>query len=211
MNAANTIMDLYIARIGDQYDENAVKQVFLDYGIGMVEYVDFVATKDKNVPEGQSPRILYYSAFVHLAIWGTNVNLKMEFHKNKIFKLQLKPKEYWMLLPNKKPILRTKVNIHQLAAFTEELFERVDKVEESAKIESFQRSMQEVKIVNINDDIESLKKENEYQKSVNMMLESKYNALEKEHYRMIQMCDTMCRYIREKEDVEKTGESEKTV
>ena len=71
--------------------------------------------------------------------------------------------------------------------------------------------MQEVKIVNINDDIESLKKENEYQKSVNMMLESKYNALEKEQYRMIQMCDTMCRYIREKEDVEKTGESEKTV
>jgi hypothetical protein len=113
---------LYIPRIKDtDANSETVYQILLDFGIGVVEYVDFIAVRDKM----DRTNIIYYSAFVKLYCWGVNYVAASEFRKNKTFKLFINPREFWMLLPNNNPVPRSKINTHQLAAFTEELFEKV--------------------------------------------------------------------------------------
>jgi hypothetical protein len=110
---------LYIPRIKESYaNAETVSQTLLNSGIGVMEYIDFVAVRDKV----DRTKILYYSAFVKLYCWGTNYVARAEFHKNKTFNLFINPREFWMLLPNNNPVPRSKINTHQLAAFTEELF-----------------------------------------------------------------------------------------
>ena len=60
-------LDIYIPRIDEKHIEYDVKSVFANSGIGMVDYVDFVATKD---PE--TKQIKYYSAFLKLTEWNPN-------------------------------------------------------------------------------------------------------------------------------------------
>ena len=110
---------LYIPRIKESdANSDTVYQTLLNFGIGIMDHIDFVAIRDKV----DRTKILYYSAFVKLYCWGTNYAAHAEFNKNKSFKLFINHYEFWMLLPNNNPVPRSKINTHQLAAFTEELF-----------------------------------------------------------------------------------------
>ena len=120
-------LDLYIPKINENHTEHDVKCVFANMGIGMVSYVDFVATKD---PE--TKQIKFYSAFLRLAEWHPNGywhNLLMVEKQNKI---EISKFEFWIILPAKTSISRSKVNTHQLAAYTDELYVRVEAIEKSA-------------------------------------------------------------------------------
>jgi hypothetical protein len=110
---------LYIPRIKES-DANfeTVYHTLLNSGVGVMEYIDFVAIRDKV----DRTKILYYSAFLKLYCWGTNYLARAEFNKTKIFKLFINQHEHWLLRPNNNPVPRSKINTHQLAAFTEELF-----------------------------------------------------------------------------------------
>ena len=120
-------LDIYIPRINENYTEDQIKYIFADMGIGIVSYVDFVATKD---PE--TKQIKYYSAFLRLAEWhpdGYWYNKLMVEQQNKI---EISKFEFWIILSAKTPLSRSKVNTHQLAAYTDELYVRVEAIEKSA-------------------------------------------------------------------------------
>jgi hypothetical protein len=119
-------LDIYIPRIDEKHSENDVKNLFLNYGIGLVDYVDFVATKD---PE--TKQIKYYSAFLKLTEWNPNGYWYNQIMIEKQNKIQISPFEFWLILPAKNMITRSKVNTHQLAAYTDELFVRVEAVEKN--------------------------------------------------------------------------------
>lgn len=123
------LMDLYIPRIGASYVEADVKFLFEQANLAYVEYVDFV--KVKSFTPDAAPK---YCAFVKIGTWYTDIAQKeiAEKGSHKFFLAHLgrteipRDCEHWLLLPNKTPLARTKVNIHQLAAYTDELFEKME-------------------------------------------------------------------------------------
>jgi hypothetical protein len=131
----NTVgLSLYIPRMSEKYTEDDIKKIFYTGGVGQVEYVDFVAVRDNTqslapVSE-QKPKIVWYSAFIKLVCWGVNNHYLTTFVQNKSFKMYLSATEYWVVLPSKKELMRTRVNVHQLASYTEELFTKVAAYEE---------------------------------------------------------------------------------
>ena len=120
-------LDIYIPKINENHTEHDVKCVFANMGIGMVSYVDFVATKDQETKE-----IKFYSAFLKLAEWNPNGYWFNKIIEEKQNKIQVSVSEFWIILPAKTPLSRSKVNTHQLAAYTDELYVRVEAIEKSA-------------------------------------------------------------------------------
>ena len=119
-------LDIYIPRVSEWFTEDHVKTAFVNLGIGSVSYVDFVATKDPVTKKHK-----FFSAFVRLSQWNPD-----NYWYNKIFvdqqnKIEITKFEFWIILPAKTSISRSKVNTHQLAAYTDELYVRVEAVEKS--------------------------------------------------------------------------------
>jgi len=122
-------LDIYIPRISASETEESIKEVFFNFYIGAVDYADIVATKNPDTKEVQ-----YYSAFVRLNYWGPNRYPMEVFNSTRSYKIMFpitneENESYWILLPNKNPLPRTKVNVHQLAASTEKLFEQLEVAE----------------------------------------------------------------------------------
>ena len=136
-------LDLYISRIYDnRYTEEHIKHNFCVLGIGIVEYADIVATKDSVTKE-----ILFYSAFIKLKEWNTTAYWYAEFLQHKRFKIVLSKTEFWEVFPAKTLLLpRSKVNTHQLAAYTNELFEKFEKQTKQLEV---QQQMIELQSKNI--------------------------------------------------------------
>ncbi len=124
-----TLMDLYIPRIGETYTEKDVRFLFDHANLAHVEYVDFV--KIKSFAPDAAPK---YCAFVKIGHWYTDIAYKeiTEKGSHKFFLAHLgrteipRDCEHWLLLPNKTPLARSKVNIHQLATYTDELFVKME-------------------------------------------------------------------------------------
>ena len=125
-------LDIYIPRIDETYTEEDVKQIFRNLSLAIVDYVDFVATKDPETKE-----IKFYSAFIHLHEWITNSQIFREklFPHGKeqgtLFIINVPYNKYWKILPAKTTISRSKVNTHQLAAYTDELFVKTAEIEQA--------------------------------------------------------------------------------
>lgn len=117
-------LDLYIPRIDEKYSEDEIKFIFADMGVGMVDYVDFVATKDPETKE-----LKYYSAFLRLREWNPDGYWYNMLIVSKLNRIQISRTEFWVILPAKTPLSRSKVNTHQLAAYTDELYVRVEAIE----------------------------------------------------------------------------------
>ena len=122
-------LDIYIPRISASETEDSIREMFFHLYIGVVDYADIVATKNPETKEVQ-----YYSAFIRLKHWGPSRYPMETFKNTKNFKIML-PRtggvncSFWLLLPNKNPLPRTKVNVHQLAAATDKLFEQLEDAE----------------------------------------------------------------------------------
>lgn len=125
-------MDLYIPRISPLYTEADVKFKFQEANLAYVEYVDFVKLKPAyNSPADEEPK---YCAFVKIAVWYTSIVSKEltekgshKFYLAHTGNQRIPPhNQYWLLLPNKTPLARSKVNTHQLAAYTDELFAKLE-------------------------------------------------------------------------------------
>jgi hypothetical protein len=120
-------LDLYIPRINENYSEDEIKFMFADMAIGLVDYVDFVATKDPETKE-----LKFYSAFLRLREWNPDGYWYNKIIAEKQNKIQVSRSEFWIILPAKTPLSRSKVNTHQLAAYTDELYVRVEAIEKSS-------------------------------------------------------------------------------
>lgn len=119
---------VYIPRVSSFITERTIQDAFYNLRVGIVAYVDFVATKQPETKE-----IMHYSAFVKISSWDYNTKPVCEFKRNGTYKLFLgqygsgDPNEtFWILLPGKNPLPRSKVNTHQLAAATDKLFEKCE-------------------------------------------------------------------------------------
>lgn len=119
-------LDIYIPRIDEKHSEHDVKILFANFSIGLVDFVDFVSTKDPVTKE-----IKYYSAFLKLTEWNPDGYWFNKIIVEKQNKIQISPFEFWVLLPAKTMISRSKVNTHQLVAYTDELYVRVEEIEKS--------------------------------------------------------------------------------
>jgi hypothetical protein len=127
--AGNEILNVYLPRVSTETNLEEL-QYFLRE-IAKVDYADFVAIKD---PE--TKLIRHYAAYLKLKEWNSQSRAYQEMLSNKTFKLQISPVEYLILLPNKTPLPRSRVNTHQLASFTEELFNKVASLENHVAIQA---------------------------------------------------------------------------
>lgn len=121
MNADNNkVMTMYIPRMRLSVTENCVKEVMSVYGIGAVNWVDFIPVNKKKgfheIYEGH-----FKSAFVHFDKYSTmsSENVLSTFWQklaeNVPQKIPLSGDEYWICLKAINPIQRTSMNIHQIA------------------------------------------------------------------------------------------------
>jgi hypothetical protein len=134
-------LDIYIPRIDGRYTEDDIKFTFRTIGVGLVSYVDFDVTKDLETKE-----IKFYSVFIKLVEWNPAGFWYKQFLKESQTRLQISRTEYWIVLPAKTPLVRSKVNTHQLAAYTDELFQNSEK---QAKQIAVQQEMIDLQSKNI--------------------------------------------------------------
>jgi len=134
-------LDIYIPRIDGRYTEADIKFTFRTIGVGLVSYVDFDVTKDLETKE-----VKFYSAFIKLIEWNPTGFWYKQFLKESQTRLQISRTEYWIVLPAKTPLVRSKVNTHQLAAYTDELFQNSEK---QAKQIAVQQEMIDLQSKNI--------------------------------------------------------------
>jgi len=140
-NSGVNNLDIYIPRIDGRYTEDDIKFTFRTIGAGLVAYADFVATKDPDTKE-----VKFYSAFIKLTEWNPNGFWYKQFIKESQTTLQISRAEYWIILVAKTPLVRSKVNTHQLAAYTDELFQNSEK---QAKQIAVQQEMIDLQSKNI--------------------------------------------------------------
>jgi len=134
----SNMLSLYIPRMGNQYNEQYVANIFNDLHIGQVLFVDFVAIKDKDAKEDQRPT-KFYSAFIQLSHWNIHSKTYAELQAKKRSDLVVNQftGEFWMLLPSTVEMLpRLKVNIHQLGAYTSELFAKMANVDKLLELQT---------------------------------------------------------------------------
>ena len=132
---------IYIPRIDGRYTEDDIKFTFRTIGVGLVSYVDFDSTKDLETNE-----VKFYSAFIKLIEWNPAGFWFKQFLRESQTRVQISRTEYWIVLPAKTPLVRTKVNTHQLAAYTNELFQNYEK---QAKQIAVQQEMIDLQSKNI--------------------------------------------------------------
>lgn len=115
---------LYIPRASLKTTDFTVKDAFFQNNVGVVEYCDLVVIKDKVTKEPQ-----HMSVFLKLASWNPFTAARSDFLTMGSIKLHLE-NEFWIILPNKTPLPRTHVNVSQLAASTDTLFEQTEHLAE---------------------------------------------------------------------------------
>lgn len=139
---------VYIARIEGKYSERDVCDIIEDSRIGRAMYVDFTAVKDNSADAGPNPAFKFYSAFVMMSEW--NPRALEDLTKTGYLKVWTDSRRmsYFMLRQAKEgsEIPRSKVNIHQLAAYTSELYEKVAVSEKKAELAEKKAELADQKI-----------------------------------------------------------------
>jgi hypothetical protein len=155
---------VYIPRIAEHYTEDQVRYMFAYAGLAEVEYVDFVKLKPLALPKvipgeelnkDKEKEVPKFSAFVSIHKWLTNkaVDEIAEKGSHKFY-ISSTSKEFWMLLPNNAPLARTKVNVHQLASYTDELYTKLDTVNDELKQHQYMLYEQMMRVDKQNEIIE---------------------------------------------------------
>ena len=118
----SAIMSLYIPRIHCKYTAENVMNYFHVWGVGNVKRVDFLPIE--NVTNMQSAFVHFHTIYINIL---TDHLAEKLITENGSFKIQVTTSEYWIVMRNKKPIIETTMNIHQMAAYIKEIEEKVEK------------------------------------------------------------------------------------
>ena len=155
-------MNLYIPRINAKYTEADVIRIFDYSDVAVIGWVDFVALKDdhslvhNSISSSSSSANNYCSAFVRVEEWKVTGSKHAEhiieskqsalfLEDSKINKWSRSTSRleildrFWILLPAKVTVPRTKSNLHQIASYTDMLFQHAEQ-------QSRQLAVQEKKI-----------------------------------------------------------------
>jgi hypothetical protein len=126
---------VYIARVEAKYGERDIIEIINNARIGRVQYADMTAVKDNSPDAGPNPAFKFYSAFVMMSEW--NPNALADLKNQGQIKLWTDPTHtaFWVLrfATEGSEIPRSKVNTHQLAHYTAELYDRLKTAEKKAE------------------------------------------------------------------------------
>jgi hypothetical protein len=131
---------VYIARVEAKYGERDIVEILSNARIGRVQYADMTAVKDNSPDAGPKPAFKFYSAFVMMSEWNPNALADLREHGQIKVWVDSNRTAYWVLrfATEGSEIPRSKVNTHQLAHYTAELYDRIKtaekKTEEQATI-----------------------------------------------------------------------------
>lgn len=125
---------VYISRVEARFSERDIMDIIYNANIGRVEYADMTAVRDNSPDAGPNPAFKFYSAFVMMSNWNPDaLSDLMKFGQVKVW-VDAHRSAFWLLRPAKEgsEIPRSKVNTHQLAHYTAELYKRMEAAEKRA-------------------------------------------------------------------------------
>lgn len=129
---------VYIPRLNITFNERDIMDIIYNSNVGLPLYADITAVKDNSPDAGPNPPVKYYSAFAMIYAW--NPIALDEFNQTGQLKIWNDPsrRNFLMLFPAKEgsEIPRSKVNTHQLAHYTSELYKRMDDAEKNAETQA---------------------------------------------------------------------------
>jgi hypothetical protein len=157
----NSTLSIYIPRMAAHHDEESVKNVMTNYGIGTVNYVDFTPI-NKKPGFGEKVDDVVKSAFVHFSdpmmssfdnnyhynsrrTLGNENFWNIVLYRDGPYKLQISLGEYWLCLENKNPVQRTMMNIHQVVENSRHLENLIE--EQSETIKKLENKLENVQAV----------------------------------------------------------------
>jgi len=122
---------VYIARVEAKYGERDIIEILSNARIGRVQYADMTAVKDNSPDAGPNPAFKFYSAFVMMSEWNPNALADLREHGQIKVWVDSNRVAYWVLrfATVGSEIPRSKVNTHQLAHYTAELYDRMKTAE----------------------------------------------------------------------------------
>jgi hypothetical protein len=161
----NSTLSIYIPRMAAHHDEESVKNVMTNYGIGTVSYVDFTPI-NKKPGFGEKVDDVVKSAFVHFSdpmmssfdnnyhynsrrTLGNENFWNIVLYRDGPYKLQISLGEYWLCLENTKPVQRTMMNIHQVVENSRHLENLIEKQAEKLKEQEETIKMLDNKLENV--------------------------------------------------------------
>jgi hypothetical protein len=125
---------IYIPFVDTRLTEKDIISTFNYYNICNISRVDFVEIPEKTT---------VCHAFIHVNNWYNSDNASLAFweitnkgsYKFYYSQSQMTSNAFWLLLPNKNPIPKTKLNIHQLAVMINEMEKKIaDQQDEMEKM-----------------------------------------------------------------------------
>lgn len=121
-------LNIYIPRVHEKFSEREIRDEFQYRNIGRIDYMDFSLQPNT---DARGPK--FYQVFIRMLHWSSSSGAEGEFTHTKQLKLFFEDRSFWILLPNNKPVERSRINTHQLAAYTDKLFVSQSKMEEQLK------------------------------------------------------------------------------
>jgi hypothetical protein len=117
----------YIHAVDKSLTEESIKSMFLSNGIGIVSRVDFTQIGQTGFNEYTPTPMRYKSVFVYFKSFiDSELSLEIRENLESGYKFYVTKKTYWLLLPNKRPIPNTQMNIHQVVDHARQLEEKVE-------------------------------------------------------------------------------------
>lgn len=126
---------VYISRVEARYGERDIIEIINKANVGRVLYADMTAVKDNSPDAGPKPAFKFYSAFVMMSEWNPKALADLKNQGQIKLWTDNTRTVYWVLRPATEgsEIPRSKVNTHQLAHYTAELYDRVETAEKKAE------------------------------------------------------------------------------
>lgn len=140
------MISIYIPFVDSRLTEKDVINTFDYYNICNVSRVDFVEIPEKtNVCH----------AFIHVNNWYNSNNASLAFwditnkgsYKFYYSQSQSSSNAFWLLLPNKNPIPKTKLNIHQLAVMISEMEKKI--ADQQAEMDNMKKRIADLELTSI--------------------------------------------------------------
>jgi hypothetical protein len=146
MSSTSPMTSIYIPFVDSRFNEKDVISTFEYYNICNVSRVDFVEIPEKtNVCH----------AFIHVNNWYNSNNASIAFweitnkgsYKFYYSQSQMTSNAFWLLLPNKNPIPKTKLNIHQLAVMISEMEKKIS--EQQSEMDDMKKRIADLELTSI--------------------------------------------------------------
>jgi hypothetical protein len=152
----SSTFSVYIPRVSAYITVQMIQEEFIYAGIGVVKRVDFTPTNKKAGFCEDMEDLNCKSAFVHYDVYNMNMNMNMMSPEGLNFQNVLLtgkthkfwPKcvrEYWIILPNRKPIQDTLMNNAQIVENCRLLEKKVE--EQTTQIETLERRIERLEAI----------------------------------------------------------------